>query len=358
MARFSPSPETFFVEEIPAYLPSGTGEHTFLFIEKRLLTTFDAVNDLARRLGVPPRDIGYAGMKDRHATTRQWLSVPRVAPEIALAAGDDSLRILRAERHGNKLRTGHLRGNRFEVVVAALAGDGDAAALVVTFAARLAELSARGLPNRYGDQRFGRNADNAARGIALLRGEQRERDHRRRRLLLSAAQSAVFNEVLALRAAQDLLSRVVPGDVLQKTDTGGVFVTEDPETDQRRLDAGELVVTGPMPGGWAREPPPDTQARAIEDQALGIVGATRAEFAAVGRDLPGTRRPLLVPVTLGTEAVVADPEAPGTIRLRFELPAGTYATVLLEALGVTVDGGARDAPDSRDSSRPRQPIDS
>ncbi len=333
MARFCPSPDTFVVEEIPAYLPSGIGEHMFVWIEKRLLTTFDAIDALGRRLGIPTREIGYAGMKDRHATTRQWLSIPRITAELALVAGDDRLSVLRAQPHGNKLRVGHLRGNRFEVVVTDLVDQTDGANLN----ARLVEIATLGLPNRYGDQRFGANADNARRGIAILRGEERERDPRRSRLLVSAAQSAVFNQVLTLREADSLLRRVLPGDVLQKTDSGGVFVTEDPATDQSRLDAGEIVVTGPMPGGWAREPPPETQARAIEDQAFAMVGATRAEFASAGRDLPGTRRPLLVPVTLTDPvAIPLDADAHAT-RLGFQLPAGTYATVLIEALGVTMD---------------------
>jgi len=340
--RFVPSPETFLVEEIPAYLPSGAGEHTFVWIEKRMTTTPDAVAALARRLGIDAREVGYAGMKDRHATTRQWLSLGRVAPETALAAGDDLVRVLRALRHGNKLRTGHLRGNRFEVVVTDLYDPADGARLCEA----LGRLAREGLPNRYGDQRFGAAGDNARRGLAVIRGQARERDHRRRKLWLSAAQSAVFNGVLSLRAAAGLLRQVVPGDVLQKTATGGMFATEDPATDQARVDAGEVVITGPMPGGRTREPAEGTRARALEDEALAALGASRAEFASVRRDLPGTRRPLLVPVTLGAPAGAPVDGDPRAIRLAFELPAGTYATVLIEALGVTVGAGTRPAPES------------
>lgn len=327
MARFVSSADTFLVEEVPAYLPSGSGEHTFVWIEKRELTTWDAVNALARRLGVEPRDIGCAGLKDKHAITRQWLSVPRVAPEAVLAAGDDQLRVLRAVPHGNKLRTGHLHGNRFEVVLTDLA-PGEGQQLVE----RLAALAREGLPNRYGEQRFGRDGDNVARGIALLRGQLRERDARRRRLWLSSVQSAVFNEVLRTRRQADQLRRVLTGDILQKAASGGVFVSEDPAVDQPRLDAGEIVITGPMPGGWAKEPPPDTAARALEDAALVAVGVTRQELASE-RDLPGTRRPLLVPVT---DAGALEPPVPDatSLRIAFALPAGTYATVLVEALGV------------------------
>jgi tRNA pseudouridine13 synthase len=283
-------------------------------------------------------------MKDRHATTRQWLSLPRVPPATVLAAeelpaGGAPLRVLRAESHGNKLRIGHLRGNRFTVLVTEVGGPDEAGRL----REQILNLARVGMPNSYGDQRFGAGADNASRGVAILRGEARERDHRRRRLLVSAAQSAVFNAVLARRQVDGTLRRVLPGDVLQKTDSGGVFVSDDPAVDQARLDAGELVVTGPMPGSWAREPPPDTVARAIEDEAMASLGVGRAEFAGAGRDLPGTRRPLIVPVTATPESALVYDEESDSARLEFQLPAGVYATVLLGTVGVTTDTASRGA---------------
>ena len=341
---FVPSPERFVVEEIAAYAPVGEGEHTFLWIEKRGLTTMDAVRRLARLLDVDPRDVGYAGLKDRNAVTRQWLSIPRVEPERARQISEPDLAVLEATRHGNKLRTGHLRGNRFELVVSvplddAASGAVDApAAALAALRERLEALAAGGVPNRFGEQRFGAAGDNAAAGLAILRGERRERDHRLRKLLLSAAQSAVFNRALELRAARPGgLHAVLAGDVLKKVETGGLFVTEDVDVDQRRVDAGELVVTGPLPGGREIEPPPDTPARALEDDALAAAGATRDDFARAGRDLPGARRPLVVPLTLGGPAVEPEPALAGpsdvALRLRFSLPAGSYATVVVAALG-------------------------
>jgi tRNA pseudouridine13 synthase len=329
--KFTPSPATFLVEEIPAYTPSGEGEHTFLWIEKRGLTTIDAVKKLARLLGADARDIGYAGLKDRNAITRQWISVPRVEPERAGAIAEPDLTVLEAKRHGNKLRTGHLRGNKFELVVTMEPAE------EAGVRARLAALAASGLPNRFGEQRFGAAGDNAAAGLAILRGERRERDHRVRKLLLSAAQSAVFNRALELRAAAPGgLATVLAGDILQKVGSGGLFVTTDPAVDQPRVDAGEIVPTGPMPGGREVEPPPGTAARAIEDEALAAVGATREDFARAGRDLPGARRPLLVPLTLGEPAVQPEPAlaSPDTValRLRFTLQSGSYATVVVAAL--------------------------
>jgi tRNA pseudouridine13 synthase len=326
MAVFASSPETFFVEEIAAYQPVGEGVHTFLWVEKRGLTTPEAVRRLARALGVPERDVGCAGLKDRHATTRQWISVPGVAPETALALALEDLTVREARRHGNKLRTGHLRGNRFEVVLTEV-DEGEAA----VFAAALAALGRRGLPNTYGAQRFGASGDNVRVGLEILRGQRRERDGRRRRLLLSAVQSEVFNRALARRQAEGGLARVRPGDVLQKTSSGGLFVTDDPTRDQARVDAGELIPTGPLPGGREMEPPAGSEAAALEDAALAEVGVTRAELAGWGRELPGARRPVLVPVTLEDPATAYEPER-RALRLRFSLPAGSYATVVLQAL--------------------------
>jgi tRNA pseudouridine13 synthase len=338
MAVFASGPETFFVEEIPAYAPLGEGPHTFLWVQKRGLSTPEAVRRLARRLAVPERDAGYAGLKDRHATTTQWISLPNVAPEAALAVAEPEMRVLEARRHGNKLRTGHLRGNRFEVVLTEV-DEHEASAL----ATALAGLGRHGLPNPYGPQRFGTSGDNARAGLAILRGERRERDGRHRRLLLSALQSEVFNRVLALRAERGLLV-VRSGDVLQKTASGGLFVTDDLERDQARVDAGELVPTGPLPGSREIEPPPGTEAAALEDQALAEVGVTRAELAAAGRELPGARRPVLIAMTLGDPAVVSEP-GQRSLRLRFSLPAGSYATVALERLAATATSG--DSPGSK-----------
>lgn len=334
MASFRSSPETFFVEEMPAYLPSGEGDHTYLWIEKKDLTTLDAVNRLARVLGLGARDIGYAGMKDRHATTRQWLSLPGVDPERARTVAIDGLRVLEVSRHRNKLRVGHLDGNRFEVVLGELA-PGEPARIATT----LRDFAVRGVPNRYGHQRFGGKGDNVEIGLAILRGTRREPDSRRRKLLLSAVQSAVFNRVLELRAEEGGLLAVRSGDILEKVASGGQFPCTDPVVDQARVDSGEVVPTAPLPGNRVRTPEPGTATRALEDRALADVGIGEAELAQVGRSLPGTRRPVVVKVTLDEPAISDDPQG---LRLRFSLPAGSYATVVLEALGV--DPGSRAEP--------------
>lgn len=326
MLTFASSPETFTVEEIPAYAPSGEGTHLFLWIEKRGLTTFDAIARIARGLGLAPRDVGYAGLKDRHALTRQWLSVPGVLPARALEIADADLKVLMATPHPHKLRLGHLRGNRFEVTLTGNATDAEREALRARFAA----LAASGVPNKFGAQRFGADGDNAAAGLALLRGERRERDKRRRRLLLSALQSAVFNRALELRAASGGLAEVRRGDVLQKTDSGGLFVSLDPAVDQPRVDRGEVIPTGPLPGGREIEPPEGTPARAIDDEAIAAVGATREDFTRAGRELPGARRSVLLKP--GDAAIELASAPDSAVLLRFTLPSGSYATVFVDAV--------------------------
>jgi tRNA pseudouridine13 synthase len=318
---FRPSPDDFEVEEEPAYLPSGGGEHTYVWIEKRDLTTPEAAARLARALGVAPGEVGWAGMKDRAATTRQWLSLPRVEPERARAAAVGGLRVLDAARHGNKLRAGHLHGNRF---VAVVRGCPDGA--LERAQAILGRLVHEGLPNYYGAQRFGAAGDNVEVGLRLLRGEIRERDGRRRRLLISAVQSHAFNAVLATRLERGLARTVLAGDVLEKRASGGLFVCADPAADQPRLEAGEVGITGPMPGPKARAPAEGSPAAAFEAAAMAAAGIDPALLAAGGSLAEGTRRPLLVPLR---EAEVR--ELPGGgLRLAFALPAGAYATVLLD----------------------------
>jgi tRNA pseudouridine13 synthase len=326
MARFASSPETFLVEEIPAYQPVGEGTHIYLWIEKKNLTTLDAIRSLARVLGVDARDVGYAGMKDRHAITRQWLSFPGLQPALAQAASVAGVTVLAATRHKNKLRIGHLHGNRFEVVLSEVS-DGESGSI----GALLCKLAATGVPNRYGYQRFGSAGDNVETGLGLLRGTRHEADGRRRKLLLSAVQSAVFNRVLELRAQDGGLLVVRSGDILEKVASGGQFVCADPAADQARVDAGEVVPTAPLPGSRVMTPVPGSAARELEDRALVQLGIGPEELGQVGRSLPGTRRPVVVKVVLDEPAVVAEP---GRLRLRFSLPAGSYATVVLEALGV------------------------
>jgi tRNA pseudouridine13 synthase len=313
------SPEDFVVDEEPAYLPAGVGDHVFVRIEKRGLTTAQAVERIARAAFVNARDIGVAGMKDRHAVTRQWLSLPPpVTPEAALALAVDDVKIVEAARHGHKLRTGHVRANRFVLTVRNCGDDAEAKARAI-----LDALAAPpGAPNWYGEQRFGRDGDNAERGLAIVRGEQRPRDRKLARLLVSALQSKLFNDWLVARMADGLYARVIAGDLLHKKG-GGQFVCEDPAVDEPRLLAGELCVTGPMFGDRMRTPAGAAAER--EQRILAAAGLSGDEFASVRAIAEGTRRDAAIevgaPIVRGVE--------PGVIEVSFSLPGGAYATAVM-----------------------------
>jgi len=313
--------DDFCVEELPAYAPSGSGDHVFVRLEKRELTTWRAIELISAALGTDPAQAGYAGLKDRHAVTRQWLSFSGVEPAALAALQLPGLTVLQAERHGHKLRTGHLRGNRFTIVLRGVGDEAEARAQAV-----LARLARLGLPNYYGPQRFGVAGDNAELAReALQQGRRPARDKRRGRLLISALQSQLFNEVLAARLQQGLLHRVLEGDVLQRWGGRATFTSSDVATDQARLDAGELVTTGPICGPRLVRGPLGSAARGWEDGVLAQHGVEPEDFALWGRLARGGRRALTVPVGEPTCAAV-DPHA---LRLSFTLPAGSYATVLL-----------------------------
>lgn len=315
--RLRATADDFVVDEEPAYAPTGAGDHVFARIEKRGLTTAQAVQAIARALRVHERDVGVAGMKDRHAVTRQWISLPPPStPEAVLALALPDIRILEAVRHGHKLRTGHVRANRFVLRVR------DTVPEAATRARAILERLARppGAPNWYGEQRFGQDGDNAARGRALLRGEHRG-DRRTDRFLVSALQSELFNTWLVARIADGLYDRVLAGDVLHKLG-GGLFTCEDAATDEARLHAGELVVTGPMFGTKMRAAAGAAGER--EDAILAAAELSRDAFAKVARIAEGTRRDASIALR---EVEVRD--ADGALEVAFALPAGAYATAVM-----------------------------
>lgn len=326
--RIKHLPEDFEVEEIPAYEPCGTGDYLYLWLEKRDMGAEFFVRQVARRLDLPPGEVGTAGLKDRRAVTRQMVSVPaRVAERLDQLNGD-GIRLLRHGRHGNKLKPGHLHGNRFRTLIRD--ADPDAAARLP---ALLDAIRREGLPNYYGPQRFGRDGETLQLGMSQLRpaaqltGEDKPRpkiirNPFLRRLALSAAQSALFNHCLGQRLGDGLLRSVLPGDVLAKWPFGGMFVAEDVEREQARFDARETVTAGPMFG--RKMFPSQADAAAREAEVLREAGLTRDSFQGFGKLLQGTRRHNVIYI----DDLAATVEADG-VRLSFSLPAGSYATVLL-----------------------------
>ena len=316
--RIRETPEDFFVDEIPLYSPSGAGDHTFVRIEKTLRTTEGVAQDLADCAGCHTRDVGYAGRKDRFAVTRQWFSVPKFDPQQFAHFEIRGVTVLESARHPHKLRTGQLRANHFAIRVR------DCSQEIVRRAEdSVARIGERGLPNRFGAQRFGRRGDNAERARLILAGAPPGRDRRATRFLLSALQAEVFNEVLRLRPLP--FDRVELGDVAIVMASGGLFVVEDAARDNERVARFEISPTGPIFGRRTLEPlgsPARRESAVLE--ALGIPAPTDWRVPK-GIALRGSRRSLRVqPRDLSLRARTGD------LTLDFELPAGSYATVLIE----------------------------
>jgi tRNA pseudouridine13 synthase len=330
--RIKATPDDFDVEEIAAYEPSGEGEFLYLWIEKRGMGAEYFTRQIAHRLGIAAGEVGTAGLKDRHAVTRQWVSVPAgVEPNLPHLAGDD-LRVLRVSRHSNKLRAGHLHGNRFRILIRDVATAIDVPAVVAAVVARLRQ---NGLANFYGPQRFGHDGETLQLGLALLLDQPVPpgRDGRQpnlrnpflRKLALSAVQSGLFNLYLAGRLTDGLLQQVLLGDVMAKWPFGGMFTAEDMAAEQARFDRREIVTAGPLFG--RKTFPARHDAAGREEAILTDAGLQRSSFARFGKLLQGTRRHNLI--YLDDLAATVEPAG---VRLTFTLPAGSYATVLLREL--------------------------
>ena len=324
-------PEDFEVEEIPAYLPSGHGEHLFLWIEKRDVAAEQLVRHVSRTLGIRPHDVGTAGLKDRRAIARQWVSVPAASADRIAALSTDAIRVLDQRRHGNKLKTGHLKGNRFSILIR----DVDRRAL--ERAEAIGQVIERvGFPNYFGAQRFGTGGETLKIGLRLLAQQMMPTDlprSRRKfllRLAVSAAQAHLFNRCLAARIDDGLVGRVLPGDVMQVVASGGLFLAQDVPTEQARLQEGETAITGPIFGPRmkrAEGEPAERESRVLKEASLTI-----DRFAAFGRLARGTRRPY----TVRPGELQVLPEEEG-VRFRFTLPPGVYATSLLREFMKTPD---------------------
>lgn len=327
------------MDEIPAYEPSGEGSHLYVHFRKKNLTTDEAVRAFARALRVERRDIGVAGMKDKVAVTTQWISIPANDPSLDQrldAITLEGIEILEHRRHANKLKTGHLKGNRFTIVVRDI--DESRRAEIVGALERIRE---QGVPNAFGAQRFGREGDNAERARAWLTGRERApSDPRLRRFHFSAFQSAIFNLVLEHRVKEGLWTVPLLGDLLKKEESGGMFVCTDVQLDRERAARGELCPTGPIVGDRMRQP--EAEAFDLEQRIVAplIEGIDLHRARSLGE---GTRRALKLhvaelshstTVASSVDEVSSSPDTDrraqgGAISVRFVLPKGAYATTVL-----------------------------
>ena len=316
-------PADFQVFERLRHEPTGSGPHIWLQLEKTGHDTQYIARHLRHALGLRAPDVGYAGLKDRHAVTVQWFSINwGVRPEPDWTTSlPDGARVLRVERSQRKLRIGGLTGNRFVLWLRELGGGRRLPE------ARLRLLKDRGFANYFGAQRFGRDGGNVAQALALFEGERRIRDRARRGLFLSAARSQLFNAALAHRVSAGRWDEVLPGEPLMLDGSQSIFVPEMPDPGiADRLRAMDVHPTGPL---WGRGRRVVTgAARVEEDAVLAPFPAIRGGLETVG--LEQARRATRVRVEELEWRFHSGPCVPDSLELAFSLPAGTYATVLLE----------------------------
>jgi len=320
------TPAHFVVTEMPLYEPAGEGEHVYVCLTREGWTTRALQSQLAEIFHLGEVDVGCAGLKDKNARVTQTFSLLlRDVDEETVARRIEQalpVEVAWVRRHRNKLRAGHLLGNRFYIVVLHPEPEASARAEAVAQA-----LQIRGVANYYGPQRFGINGDNALRGQQALRGHG-PRQRWLRRFLLSAYQSALFNAWLAERVRRGWFDRLLTGDVAKKTDTGGLFDVVDAETERPRFEQGEITYTGPIYGArmrWAGGQP-----GALEREVLEAAGVT-VEALRQAR-LDGSRHTArLFPWELD---IAPHPEG---LLFTLALPKGSYATtVLREFMKVTL----------------------
>lgn len=327
-ARFKAHPEDFVVEEELGWLPSGEGEHLCLHVCKRGITTTEAARRLAGFVGIPLRDISYSGLKDRQAVTRQWFSLQlpgRADPDLS-SLNDESLRIEVQQRNHRKIRRGVHRANRFHIRLR------DTQEVTEEVDQRIERIARFGVPNYFGEQRFGHNAGNVLRAVQWFSGELRPRGRAERSILLSSARSFLFNCVLAERIRGDSWDNVLPGDVMLLAGSNSVFPADadDPAIPERLRDL-DIHPTGPL---WGRGPLPGSAGVALLETAVAQQWSSLSA-GLEARGLKQERRSLrLCPEQLH----YARPDV-STLELSFTLPPGAYATSVLRELYTGIDSG-------------------
>jgi tRNA pseudouridine13 synthase len=322
-ARLKAAEEDFVVEERLGFAADGGVAHLLLKVEKRGRDTLAVARELARLAGAAPRDVGFAGLKDRLAVATQYFTVPAPRPPRELAGCEGpGFRILEAAPHSRKLRRGALAGNAFVLVLREL----DAAPEVL--AERLARIAAAGVPNYFGMQRFGRDGSNLDSVARFDAGEGLPRAREARAFVLSAARSLIFNAVLARRVADGSWDRLLAGELVNLAGKNSWFAAGAIDAElEARLARRDIHPTGPLAG---RGPAPSAEAGALEAEVLAGFGTLPAALEREG--LEAARRPL----RLCPEDFRAVAEH-GTLRLEFRLPPGAYATAVVRELVATPD---------------------
>jgi len=324
------TPDHFIVEELPLYDPQGEGQHVYINLTKEGLTTREVQGQLARLFKVSEQQVGFAGMKDKHARTTQTFSVnggfmdaDGVAAIPQRVADALPVTVHWAKLHKNKLKVGHLIGNRFTITVTEM---GMPAAEALAQAQIIVEALRRtGLPNYYGPQRLGVNGDNVRRGLAILQGKRYVKDRWLRRLMISSYQSYLCNRYLTERVERGLFDRILTGDVAKKYATGGMFQVEDADIEQPRYAAQEITFTAPIygPKMWdASGPSGDLEAAVWAEAPITFEHFAKAR-------IQGARR---VGRMLTPDLTIRLGEDGESLVVQFSLLKGSYATTVLSEI--------------------------
>jgi len=327
--RIRQHPEDFQVTEIPLLEPDGEGEHVWLWIRKRGENTLYVAEQLSTLAGVHPRQVSFAGLKDRHAVTEQWFSVQlpgRDEPSWE-TMNSATLTVLRHARHSRKLRRGALKGNTFRITLRNIAGDPG------ELEQRLGIIAREGVPNYFGEQRFGRHGSNLQTADRLFRNPKLRLSRNKRSLILSAARSLLFNQVLSARVNAGNWNAPLVGDAMQLDGSHSYFIAESVDADlSGRVASQDIHPTGPLHGRG--ENPAQGACRELEAAVLADHASWCAGLEAAG--LKQDRRAL----RLGVTDLAWQWEPSGELVLTFSLPAGAYATsVLREVLQADTAGG-------------------
>lgn len=328
-AQLKTRPEDFIVEEDLGFEPDGVGSHAMLWVEKTGLNTDQVAQSLARHAGRRPVDVGFSGLKDRHALTRQWFSVNLqggAEPDWA-ALDSDGLRILRITRQRRKLKRGVHRHNHFTLLLRAFDGSRE------TVEGRLAEIGRRGMPNYFTEQRFGRQGNNLGQARRMF---AEGRGNKKKGYYLSAARAWLFNLVLAERIRQDNWYQALDGDVMNLQGSRSFFHIDSVDEEiRRRLAEGDIHPTGPL---WGKgELRTSAKARDLELAALAGFEDFCQGLEAFG--LSQERRALRVTVQdLGWKWLPSTAASSTDLQLQFTLPRGSYATALVRELVSTYNG--------------------
>ena len=329
-ARLKAVPADFQVFECMHVTPEGEGEHLWLELEKTGWNTEDVAMWLAKSAGVHRLSVGYSGLKDKHAVTRQWFSLHlpgKADPDFDWPQG---ITLIQSGRHRRKLNRGTHRANRFVIRATDLRGDMEQLDL------RLAAIIAEGIPNYFGEQRFGRGAGNLVRGREWLTGGEAPRKKSLRSIWLSAVRSDLFNQVLAERVSRGVWNRILKGDILQPEGSRGLFCADDDADAAARVIGGEVHPTAPMPGvaGMASSGP----CREMEAQILAPSQAVIDGLCREGVD--EIRRATRLPVQDLQWSLQQEREGENSLELAFKLPAGAFATTVMAELVTTMEPSA------------------